>query len=67
MAGDVIRIGNVEIVSFSETELSFPVADAWPGVSAEQWQANRQDLGDDGTGTPTSGALRCDREGAPSW
>ena len=57
MAGDVIRIGNVEIVSFSETELSFPVADAWPGVSAEQWQANRQDLGDDGNWHPNIGCF----------
>ncbi len=42
MPEDIIRIGNVEIISLSDADLSFPAADFFPTVSAETWTSHRQ-------------------------
>ncbi len=57
MANDSIRIGNVEIIAFSDAVGNFPAANAWPEVSAEDWAANRQYLGDDGNWHPNMGCF----------
>lgn len=57
MANDVIRVGNVEIISFSDAELSFPVSAAWPSVPAKAWEANKEHLGDDGNWHPNMGCF----------
>ncbi len=57
MPEDIIRIGNVEIISLSDADLSFPVADFFPTVSAETWNAQRQYLGDDGNLHPNAGCF----------
>jgi glyoxylase-like metal-dependent hydrolase (beta-lactamase superfamily II) len=57
MAGDIIRIGNVEIISLSDADLSFPPSDFFPSVPAQAWQVNRQFLGDDGNLHPNAGCF----------
>ena len=57
MPEDIIRIGNVEIISLSDADLSFPAADFFPTVSAETWTSHRQYLGDDGNIHPNAGCF----------
>ncbi len=57
MAKNPIRIGNVEILSFSDAVGNFPPANAWPEVSAEAWALNKQYLGDDGNWHPNMGCF----------
>ncbi len=42
MPEEIIRIGNVEIISLSDADLSFRTADFFPTVSAESWNSHRQ-------------------------
>jgi glyoxylase-like metal-dependent hydrolase (beta-lactamase superfamily II) len=48
MADEVIRIGNVEVLSLSDTEAAFPPANFFPAVPASAWRSHRRYLGDDG-------------------
>ena len=57
MAEEIIRIGNVEIISLSDADLSFPTADFFPSVSAETWNSHRQYLGEDGNLHPNAGCF----------
>ena len=57
MANEIIRIGNVEIISLSDADLSFPPADFFPTVPAEAWTSHRQFLGEDGNLHPNAGCF----------
>lgn len=57
MAGEVIKVGNVEIISLSDADLSFPPSDFFPSVPIDAWQNNRQFLGDDGNIHPNAGCF----------
>ncbi len=57
MPKDIIRIGNVEIISLSDADLSFPAADFFPTVSEESWASHHQYLGDDGNLHPNAGCF----------
>ena len=57
MPEDIIRIGNVEIISLSDADLNFPAADFFPTISAETWNSHRQYLGDDGNLHPNAGCF----------
>ena len=57
MPEDIIRIGNVEIISLSNADLSFPAADFFPTISAQSWNSHRQYLGDDGYLHPNAGCF----------
>lgn len=48
MAKETVRIGNVEIVSLSDAEASFPPSSFFPSVPAAAWRTHRGYLGDDG-------------------
>jgi glyoxylase-like metal-dependent hydrolase (beta-lactamase superfamily II) len=48
MAGDVVRIGNVEIISFSDADLSGLPSDFFPDIPIEAWEQHPQYLGNDG-------------------
>ena len=57
MATETIRIGNVEIISLSDADLSFPPSEFFPTVPAQAWMPHRQFLGDDGNLHPNAGCF----------
>jgi glyoxylase-like metal-dependent hydrolase (beta-lactamase superfamily II) len=57
MPNETIRIGNVEILSLSDTEGNFPVANFFPAVPAASWRRYRRHLGADGNLHPNIGCF----------
>ena len=57
MAGEIINIGNVQIVALSDADLAFPPGDFFPTVPAETWNAHREYLGADGNLHPNAGCF----------
>jgi hypothetical protein len=67
VANDIIRVGNMEIISFSDTELSFPVSAAWPSVRAAAWEANKEHLYNEGNWRPNIGCFAVRSGAVPYW